>query len=133
MYSTLIDCDSLSSQLDNPDWIIFDVRYDLKDQKAGRNAYEQGHIPGAIYIDLHDDLSGPPVTNRGRHPLPTVEAMNALFSRFGIEPDSQIVVYDDAGGSFAARLWWMLQYMHHPNVAVLADKYDDKIGQTSSI
>ena len=119
MFDTLIDTDSLHRELENQDWLICDCRYDLMDKEAGRAAYQQSHIPGAIYLDLHDDLSGPPVTNKGRHPLPTEVAMNALFSRMGLKPKTQVVVYDDAGGSFAARLWWMLRHMRHERVAVL--------------
>ena len=119
MFNTLIDCNSLLTNLNNPDWLIFDTRYDLTNKDAGKEAYQQGHIPGAIYVDLHDDLSGPPITNRGRHPLPTVATMNSLFSRLGINKDSQVVVYDDVFGSFAARFWWMLRHMQHKNVAVL--------------
>lgn len=119
MFTTLIDYDALFDGHDNPDWIIFDVRYDLMDKNAGKQAYLQGHIPAAIYVDLHDDLSRPPATNRGRHPLPTVDTMNTLFSELGVRPDMQVIVYDDAGGSFAARLWWMLRHMQHEKVAVL--------------
>lgn len=119
MFTTLIDTDSLQRELENPDWLICDCRYDLMDKKAGANAFNQSHIPGAVYLDLHDDLSGPPVTNKGRHPLPTAEAMNALFRRLGITPATQVVVYDDVNGSFAARLWWMLRHMQHDRVAVL--------------
>ena len=119
MFTTLISEDELFIGFDNPEWIIFDVRYDLMDKNAGKDAYLQGHIPGAIYVDLHDDLSRPPSINGGRHPLPTIETMNILFAELGIRPNMQVVVYDDNGGSFAARLWWMLRYMQHKNVAVL--------------
>ena len=119
MYTSLIDSNSLLNELGNPAWLIIDTRYDLMNKEAGRNAYLEGHIPGAIYLDVHDDLSGPPVTNRGRHPLPTTDAMNELFSRTGITEHTQIIIYDDSFGSFAARLWWMLQYMQHPAAAVL--------------
>ena len=70
MFATLIDFDSLFDQLNNTDLIIFDVRYDLMNKSAGREAYLRSHIPGAIYVDLHLDLSRPPAVNRGRHPLP---------------------------------------------------------------
>jgi thiosulfate/3-mercaptopyruvate sulfurtransferase len=119
MFTTLISEDALFDEYDNPDWIIFDARYDLMDKNAGKEAYLQGHIPGAIYVDLHDDLSRPPSTNRGRHPLPTADTMNAVFSELGIRSGMQVVVYDDVSGSFAARLWWMLRYMQHDKVAVL--------------
>jgi thiosulfate/3-mercaptopyruvate sulfurtransferase len=119
MFTTLIDTDLLLNEYKNPDWLIFDTRYDLADKNAGNEAYLQGHIPGAIYVDLHDDLSRPPATNKGRHPLPTIETMNVLFSELGIQPESQVIIYDSAFGAFAARLWWMLRHMQHENVAVL--------------
>jgi thiosulfate/3-mercaptopyruvate sulfurtransferase len=119
MFTTLIDTNSLLDAYDNPDWLIFDTRYDLADKDAGKQAYLQGHIPGAIYVDLHDDLSRPPATNKGRHPLPTDDTMNVLFSELGINPESRVIIYDNVFGAFAARLWWMLRHMQHENVAVL--------------
>ena len=125
MYTTLIDSNTLLEQLNNPDWRIFDTRYDLMDKTKGKQDYQRSHIPGAIYLDLHDDLSGPPVTNKGRHPLPTATAMQSLFSKYGIQADTQVVVYDSSCGAFAARLWWMLQHMQHPAVAVLDGGWQD--------
>jgi thiosulfate/3-mercaptopyruvate sulfurtransferase len=119
MYTTIIDADHLRDHFDDPGWVIVDCRYNLADRDAGRREYLESHIPGAIYADLHDDLSGPPATDSGRHPLPATEDMNRLFSRLGINHETQIVVYDNAAGSFAARLWWMLRYMGHEIVAVL--------------
>lgn len=119
MFTTLINEAELFHQYEKAEFIIFDVRYDLMDKNAGRIAYEQGHIPGAVYVDLHDDLSRPPGTNKGRHPVPTVAVMNTLFSELGVTPNKQVVVYDSTAGSFAARLWWMLRHMQHEAVAVL--------------
>jgi thiosulfate/3-mercaptopyruvate sulfurtransferase len=119
MFTTLIDTDSLIDAHDNLDWLIFDARYDLSDKNAGRQAYLQGHIPGAIYVDLHEDLSRFPATNKGRHPLPAAETMNTLFSELGIHSGMQVIIYDNISGAFAARLWWMLRHMQHKNVAVL--------------
>ncbi len=119
MYQTLISCQKLHDNLLNRDWLVCDCRYDLQNKAAGHTAYQQNHILGAIYLDLHDDLSGPPVTNRGRHPLPTNDSIAALFCRLGITPETQVVVYDDMSGSFAARMWWMLKHMTHDAVAGL--------------
>ncbi len=119
MFRTLIDSDSLRTKLGNDDLLIFDVRYDLMNKNAGKEAYLNSHIPGAIYVDLNLDLSRPPFTNKGRHPLPDVKTMNELFSELGVYKDKQVVVYDDAFGSFSARLWWMLKYLQHDKVAVL--------------
>ena len=119
MYETIISCNILGKNLGDPEWIIVDSRYDLVDTSAGRLAYSREHIPGAVYVDLLEDLSGPPVTDCGRHPMLTPDAMIKLFSHLGIKNDRQVVVYDDSNGGIAGRLWWMLRYMGHQSVAVL--------------
>jgi len=119
MYKTLVNCEVLRNHITDSDWIIVDCRYDLADKDKGKMAYLASHVPGAVYADLHNDLSGPPVTDHGRHPLPTPAALNTLFSRLGINAGTQVIVYDDLSGCFAGRLWWMLRYMGHGSVAVL--------------
>lgn len=119
MFETLIDAATVAQHLDDPDWVIVDCRFDLSDTAAGRRSYEQSHIPGAVYAHLDDDLSGPPVTDHGRHPLPTPAALTALFGRLGIGATTQVVAYDNMNGGIAARLWWMLRYMGHGATAVL--------------
>ena len=99
--------------------VVLDCRFDLKNPSAGRSAYLAGHIPGARYADLNKDLSAPVSADSGRHPLPTPEAFAATLGRLGIGNDAQVVAYDDAGGSFAARAWWMLRWVGHEAVAVL--------------
>ncbi len=116
---TLIDAQSLQARLDDGVLVIVDARFNLFHVDEGRSAYADAHIPGAVYAHLDDDLSGPPLTDAGRHPLPSPEALEALFSRFGVGADSQVVVYDQRDGVTAARLWWMLRYMGHEAVAVL--------------
>lgn len=119
MFTTLINAKTVHAHLDDPKWIIVDCRFQLADVNWGRAVYVESHIPTAVYAHLDDDLSGPPVTDSGRHPLPTPEALVALFSRLGISADSQVVAYDNANGMVASRLWWMLRFMGHENVAVL--------------
>ena len=119
MYTTIIDVATVHTCLHDPSWRIVDCRFDLANKTAGRDAYLAGHIPGAVYADLEKDLSGPPVTDHGRHPLPTPAHLQELFSRLGIDRDTQVVVYDQVSGSFAGRLWWLLRYMGHNAVAVL--------------
>ena len=119
MYKTLIDAQTLFSHLSRPDWLCVDCRYDLADKDAGYQSYLSGHIPGAVYASLHEDLSGPPVTDCGRHPVPSREALEMKFSAMGIAGHKQVVAYDDSGGVFAARLWWLLKYAGHPGAAVL--------------
>jgi len=119
MYPTLVDVETLVRALGRPDWRIVDCRFDLGDPEAGRRTYEEAHIPGAVYADLERDLSGPPVTDRGRHPLPTPETLCQRFGELGIGEGTQVVAYDHAEGAFAARLWWLLHYMGHETAAVL--------------
>lgn len=119
MHRTLIDVPTLERHLGSKDWAVFDCRFDLTRTGAGRQAYLEAHIPTAVYVDLERDLSGPPVTDRGRHPMPTAACMVDLFTRLGISPGTQVVAYDESGGCFAARLWWMLQFMGHGAAAVL--------------
>lgn len=119
MYKSVIDCSTVAQHLTDPEWIIVDCRYYLGNVDAGRNAYLQTHIMGAVYADLHHDLSGPPLTDHGRHPLPSVDQLVSVFERLGISNGSQVVAYDDISGAFAARLWWLLQYLGHESVAVI--------------
>lgn len=101
------------------DLVLVDCRFELAAPAAGRLAYLEAHIPGAVYAHLDHDLSGPPSTDHGRHPLPSPERLCALFGALGIDATQRVVAYDDAGGMFAARLWWMLRYMGHGAVTVL--------------
>jgi thiosulfate/3-mercaptopyruvate sulfurtransferase len=91
-----------------PPVVLADVRWYV-DGRPGREAYERGHIPGAIFVDLDRDLSGSPSAGRGRHPLPSPEEFAAAMARLGISDASLVVAYDDQGGVMAARLVWMLR------------------------
>lgn len=103
---------------------VFDCRFDLADADAGGQRYMEGHIPGAAYLHLKIDLSGPVDPGRtGRHPLPARTAFEALLTRHGATPETQVVAYDDMGGMFAARLWWMVRWNGHGAVAVLDGGY----------
>ncbi|MFQ5660668.1 MAG: sulfurtransferase [Gammaproteobacteria bacterium] len=119
MYTSLIQANELHQSINDPAWVIVDCRYDLADKSAGYRAYLEAHIPNAVYADLHDDLSGPAVTDHGRHPLPTPARLEQLFSYMGITKQTQVAVYDASLGSIAARLWWLLRYVGHEAVAVL--------------
>ncbi len=119
MTSPLIDVSTLASRLHDPGWVLVDCRFELADPAAGRRAYLEAHIPGAVYAHLDEDLSGPPLTDHGRHPLPAPAAMTRLFGRLGIDASIRVVAYDASGGGIAARLWWMLRYMRHDRVALL--------------
>lgn len=92
---------------------IVDTRSYL-DGRSGKAAYDGGHVPGAVFLDLGRDLSSPPSAEGGRHPLPEPEAFAASLGAVGIADDVPVVAYDDAGGSIAARLWWMLDVLGRP-------------------
>jgi thiosulfate/3-mercaptopyruvate sulfurtransferase len=118
-YNTLVSVTDLAAHLDDPDWIVCDCRHDLADYEAGRRAYAQSHIPGARFLHLDEDLSGPKTGVNGRHPLPHPITLTLRLGALGIDNAKQIVAYDASGGSYAARLWWMLRWVGHNGVAVL--------------
>jgi thiosulfate/3-mercaptopyruvate sulfurtransferase len=122
--SPLIDAHSLIQMLAAPaasarPVCVIDVRFNLAQADAGQEAFHAGHIPGALYAHLDRDLSGPKTGRNGRHPLPSPEAFTATARRWGLQPDTHVVVMDDQGGMFAARLWWMLRWLGHDAVQVL--------------
>ncbi|HEX7064932.1 MAG TPA: sulfurtransferase [Bacillales bacterium] len=119
MAEQLVGAEWLARRLEDKELVIADCRFELKDAKAGRKQYKQGHIPGAVYFDLEEDLSGPIGEHGGRHPLPDIDDFVIKLGHSGIDQTKQVVVYDDQNGSFAARLWWMLRYLGHDNVSVL--------------
>lgn len=119
-HADLISTQQLQNHLHDPDWVIVDCRFSLADTGRGRQDYLAGHIPGAVYAHLDDDLSGPVVPGKtGRHPLPSVDEFCRALSTWGIGNGTQVVVYDDAGGAIASRLWWMLVWLGHNSVALL--------------
>ena len=118
-YTTLISAAALAENLNHRDWVIFDCRFSLADEKAGGKAYRQGHIPGARYANLNADLSSPVKSYTGRHPLPDFSILAKKLGLWGVGNRSQVVVYDDAGGAFAGRMWWLLRSLGHDAVAVL--------------
>ncbi len=89
--------------------IIVDCRFSLADPEAGRRAWESGHVPGAFYLDLNRDLSGPTGRHGGRHPLPDAQDFANTLAGLGIHRGSNVIAYDDSGFAFAARLWWMMR------------------------
>jgi thiosulfate/3-mercaptopyruvate sulfurtransferase len=114
---TLIAADDLRARLGDPALRLFDVRWWLTDPDRGRHDYLEAHLPGALWVDLATELAahdGP-----GRHPLPDPLAFAARMAALGVGDDSDVVVYDDAGGTIAARLWWMLDDLGHHHVRVL--------------
>lgn len=117
-HRTLISAPELH-HFSQPDWVIIDCRFSLANSEAGSYAYRHGHIPNARYAHLDNDLSSRITDTTGRHPLPDFKALAKKLGAWGVSNHSQVVVYDDAGGAFAGRLWWLLRALGHDNVAVL--------------
>jgi thiosulfate/3-mercaptopyruvate sulfurtransferase len=118
-YENLIEVSELQELIGTADCRIVDCRFDLMQSEKGREEYLEGHIPGAVFADLDKDLAGPVTEATGRHPLPDVEGFKATLEGFGIDAGTRVVAYDYASGALAARLWWMLRWFGHFNVAVL--------------
>ena len=119
MFNTLIEADELARHLGDVDWVVCDCRHDLADYEAGRRAYTEAHIPGARFLHLDEDLSGPKTGTNGRHPLPHPMTLALRLGALGIDNAKQVVAYDASGGCYAARLWWMMRWLGHARVAVL--------------
>ncbi|MGE0702294.1 MAG: sulfurtransferase, partial [Vicinamibacterales bacterium] len=101
------------------DWAFVDCRFRLEDTAWGEREFLTAHLPRAVYAHLDRDLSGPRTGTNGRHPLPEVSRAIETFGRLGIGSGTQVVAYDQDTGMFASRLWWMLRWLGHDEVAVL--------------
>ncbi|TMW73414.1 sulfurtransferase [Alteribacter natronophilus] len=124
MRNILVSKEWLYSTLHSRDIVIADCRFNLGNPSAGKVEYENGHIPGAVYFHLNDDLSGPADDpGKGRHPLPDPAVFAEKMARSGIGNDTTVVAYDDQGGSMAARLWWLLTYTGNSNARVLDESF----------
>jgi thiosulfate/3-mercaptopyruvate sulfurtransferase len=115
----LVTCSQLAAHLNDPAWVVFDCRHDLMDLAKGERQYREGHIPGAHFAFLDTDLSGEKTGKNGRHPLPSPAAFVAFLARHGVTNTSTIVAYDDAGGPYAARLWWLARWVGLDQVMLL--------------
>ena len=122
-FHTLISAEALAG-LDAGRVRLFDCRFDLKDADAGAVSFQAGHIPGAVHLHLDRDLAGRVTPGKtGRHPLPERDAFRRLLRSHGVDDATQLVAYDDSGGPFAARLWWMARWAGHGAAAVLDGGY----------
>jgi len=118
--SSLVSGEWLEANAADPKLCIIDLRWYLDDPSRGRRAYGEGHIPHARFVDL-DQITGPLVAGGagGRHPLPGPAQLTEVMRAVGVNQSSHVVVYDDAGGSVAGRLWWLLRAHGHEGVSVL--------------
>lgn len=119
-FGPLVEAQWLLDNLTAPDLVVFDTRFVLTEPEAGRRQYLEGHIPGALYLDLKRDLSSPPGQGGGRHPLPDPEVLAGKLRQAGVSSNTRVVFYDGGMGQYAARAWWLLEeFMGHRQVAVL--------------
>jgi thiosulfate/3-mercaptopyruvate sulfurtransferase len=114
----------LHEHLNDPDLILVDCRFSLQQPTLGRMQYQAGHIPGAYYLDLNQDLSSPVQRHGGRHPLPDPHALSAKLAAMGLSNAERsspkwLIAYDDSRFAFAARLWWLMNYYSYPQISVL--------------
>ncbi len=129
LYQTLITSQQLSEIIDHENCLVFDCRFHLNDVERGRNDYVESHIPGAIYAHLDDNLCSPITPDSGRHPLPDMQQLVQWLGQNGMSEYKQVVVYDDTGGTQAARLWWLLKGLGHGSVALLDGGWQAWLGQ----
>lgn len=116
----LVSVEQLSARLDSPDLLLIDTRFKLEDTAYGQAAFNAGHIPGAVYMDLDRDLSSAIIPGEtGRHPLPDPAVLEARLREAGLRKSDHVVIYDDGPGFYPARLWWLLTWLGHTQVSVL--------------
>lgn len=115
----LISVDELGSLVGRPGIAVVDARFDLSEPAAGRRGYEEGHIPGAVFLDLDKDLAAPVGPQTGRHPLPEVASITSTLGRLGVSNDTDVIVYDGSNGAIAARAWWVLRWLGHDRARLL--------------
>lgn len=118
-FTTLVSADQLAQHINDPEWVVFDCRFTLTDADSGHRAYLAGHIPGARYAHLNNDLSAEVTATSGRHPLPDPELLAKKLGLWGVDESKQIVVYDDSFGAMAGRMWWLLRWLGHDAVVLL--------------
>jgi thiosulfate/3-mercaptopyruvate sulfurtransferase len=118
-WTTLVQAETLAIALGRGDVVVVDCRFSLANPSAGQSAYLRGHIPGAVYAHLDQDLSDHRKRGQGRHPWPEAGDFTARLGRWGISPKHQVVAYDDGDGAYAARFWFLLKTLGHEKVAVL--------------
>lgn len=121
----LVSASWLKENLNNEKLVILDCRFNLMDKQYGKRSYEEGHIKGAIRVDLETELSSEVKAHGGRHPLPNIQEMKKTFGNMGINNDSIVVAYDEGDLAGPSRLWWILKYLGHDRVYVLNGGIND--------
>ena len=119
MFTTIVSTADAAAHLADPDWVILDCQHDLINHAFGREAYAREHIPGAQFVSMEDDMAGITTGHNGRHPLPTPDALERVFSKLGITEGRQVVTYDSSQNTYAGRVWWTLRWLGFHSVAVL--------------
>jgi thiosulfate/3-mercaptopyruvate sulfurtransferase len=110
----------LAELLHSPDTIVVDCRFDLTAPESGRQQYLESHIPGARYLNLDRDLSGPPGRHGGRHPLPAPATLARTLTEIGVVSGrSHVIAYDSSRFAFSSRLWWLSRYLGHDRFSLL--------------
>lgn len=121
--SVLISPAALTARIDRGDAPrLLDVRWSLA-RPDGKTDYLDGHIPGAVYVDLDTELAGHGAPQDGRHPLPDIQDLQAAARRWGLNPGDSVVVYDDGPSLAAARAWWLLRWAGLSDVNILNGGY----------
>lgn len=123
MPSHLVSLQEVHSRLNESDVVVVDCRFALGQSDSGKEAYLQDHIPGAIYMDLERDLSGPIQEHGGRHPLPDLGRLTIQLGQSGIGHSTRVFIYDDQGGAMASRLWWLLHFLGHDQAYIMEEGY----------
>ncbi|MGE3725521.1 MAG: sulfurtransferase [Candidatus Sericytochromatia bacterium] len=126
--SYLIAVEQLYPQLQAGDWLIVDTRFALGDLAYGEKAYAQSHLPGAVYLDLNRDLSGPLAEHGGRHPWPELPVLLATLRGVGLSNQSRVLIYDDAANMYAGRLWALLRWLGHEQIFLLDGGWQAWVG-----
>ncbi len=116
-WRTLIRVDELARRLDA--CVVVDCRHDLTNPAYGPAAWADAHLPGAFFLHQDHDLAGERTGTNGRHPLPEREALRRKLESIGLADGVQLVAYDENGGMYASRLWWLARWLGHSEVAVL--------------
>jgi thiosulfate/3-mercaptopyruvate sulfurtransferase len=133
-FQTLIEVDQLFQLIGKADVVILDCRFYLDDISKGRKEYLVSHIPSAVFLDLAHDLSSPVIKGiTGRHPLPHPDILVSALRAAGLNNSSQVIVYDQLNGSYAAHAWWLLRWIGHEKAAVLNGGFSSWISKNGAL